>query len=138
MVLLREVYTSRPFAPRDGRSKRQRSLTCGCRAIYQHDAQHVGALGVCCQRRTALASALALVLPWSLAAQASQPGAPANIRLELAPDQSKYDASDERLREAAQMLQQALNADNVQVSYDRKYSTCYAQLGYHAEILGAC
>jgi uncharacterized tellurite resistance protein B-like protein len=35
------------------------------------------------------------------------------IRPELAPDQSRYDASDPRLREAAQLLQQALAAGDV-------------------------
>ena len=40
---------------------------------------------------------------------------PAQIRLDLAPDQSKYNPTDEDLRDAAGKLQLALNADNVQV-----------------------
>ena len=40
---------------------------------------------------------------------------PAEIRLDLAPDQSKYDPTDEDLRDAAGRLQLALNAENVQV-----------------------
>ena len=40
---------------------------------------------------------------------------PADIRLDLAPDQSKYDAADEDLRDAAGKLQLALNAENVKV-----------------------
>jgi hypothetical protein len=36
------------------------------------------------------------------------------IQPELSPDQSKYDASDPDLREAAQLLQQGLNAPNVE------------------------
>ena len=40
---------------------------------------------------------------------------PADIRLDLAPDQSKYDAGDEDLRDAAGRLQLALNAENVKV-----------------------
>ena len=41
--------------------------------------------------------------------------APAEIRPDLAPDQSKYDPADEDLRDAAGRLQLALNADNVKV-----------------------
>ena len=37
------------------------------------------------------------------------------VRLDLAPDQSKYDAADENLRDAAYLLQKALNAEQVQV-----------------------
>ena len=40
---------------------------------------------------------------------------PAKIRLDLAPDQSKYNAADEDLRDAAGKLQLALNAENVKV-----------------------
>ena len=40
---------------------------------------------------------------------------PAQIRLDLAPDQSKYNPTDEDLRDAAGKLQLALNADNVKV-----------------------
>lgn len=36
------------------------------------------------------------------------------MRPELAPDQSQYDASDSRLRAAAQLLQDALNAPTVE------------------------
>lgn len=41
------------------------------------------------------------------------------VRLDLAPDQSKYDAADENLRDAANMLQSALNAASVEVCYNR-------------------
>lgn len=41
---------------------------------------------------------------------------PAKIQLDQAPDQSKYDAADEKLRDAAGKLQLALNAEDVQVS----------------------
>ncbi len=40
---------------------------------------------------------------------------PAKIRLDLAPDQSKYNPTDERLRDAAGKLQLALNAEDVKV-----------------------
>jgi hypothetical protein len=39
---------------------------------------------------------------------------PARIDLSLAPDQRKYDAADPQLRAAANLLQQALNAETVQ------------------------
>ena len=38
------------------------------------------------------------------------------VRLDLAPDQRKYDPNDENLRNAANMLQSALNAESVQAS----------------------
>lgn len=38
---------------------------------------------------------------------------PARIDLSLAPDQRKYDAADPQLRAAANLLQQALNAETV-------------------------
>ena len=47
----------------------------------------------------------------------------AAVRPELAPDQSKYDPTDERLRDAAALLQEALNSDKVEVCF----------LGYRAE-----
>lgn len=40
---------------------------------------------------------------------------PAKIRPDLAPDQSKYNAADGRLRDAAGKLQLALNAEDVKV-----------------------
>jgi len=49
-------------------------------------------------------------------ASADDSTAPAQLRFDLKPDQSKYDPSDENLRDAAGMLQSALNAQNVQVA----------------------
>ena len=43
------------------------------------------------------------------------------VRLDLAPDQSKYDPRDENLRDAAYLLQKALNAEKVEVSCNRLY-----------------
>ncbi|GAX80916.1 hypothetical protein CEUSTIGMA_g8351.t1 [Chlamydomonas eustigma] len=40
---------------------------------------------------------------------------PAVVKLELAPDQSKYDPGDAKLRQALEMLQQGLNAGDVQL-----------------------
>lgn len=37
------------------------------------------------------------------------------VRLDLAPDQRQYDPADENLRDAAFLLQKALNAEQVQV-----------------------
>lgn len=38
------------------------------------------------------------------------------VRLDLAPDQRQYDPADEELRDAAYLLQKALNAEQVQVA----------------------
>lgn len=69
-------------------------------------------------RRTALCLAASALL---LAVQPSQPSRAAtatdlplaSIQPQLAPDQSLYDAADPTLREAAQLLQRALNAADV-------------------------
>lgn len=58
------------------------------------------------------ASAAILFLSASRAAVAAERPV---VRLDLAPDQSKYDPSDPDLRDAANMLQKALNAEAVQV-----------------------
>ncbi len=46
------------------------------------------------------------------------------VRLDLAPDQRKYDPADESLRDAAFLLQKALNAEQVQVN--RSEALCLA------------
>lgn len=67
-------------------------------------------------RRTVLQLAPATWLLWNNALASSDPAlAPAKIRLDLAPDQSKYNPADERLRDAAGKLQLALNAEDVKV-----------------------
>ncbi|KAK9906822.1 hypothetical protein WJX75_008607 [Coccomyxa subellipsoidea] len=76
------------------------------------------AQGVRCQssigRRTVLQLAPATWLLWNNALASPDPAlAPAKIRLDLAPDQSKYNPADERLRDAAGKLQLALNAEDV-------------------------
>jgi hypothetical protein len=69
------------------------------------------------ERRTVLLAAPLLWLTWrASAAHAISGTEPATIRLDLAPDQSKYNAADERLRDAAARLQLALNAEDVKVS----------------------
>ena len=109
-MLLTELPTNRPFQSAARSNPPLRISNYACRAACQSIGD-LAALPVL-DRRSVLAASLAVAVSWSTAARASQP---ANIRLELAPDQAQYDAGDERLRDAAQMLQQALNADNVQV-----------------------
>lgn len=52
------------------------------------------------------------------------------MRLDLAPDQSRYNAADERLRDAAGKLQLALNAEDVKVlpchACRAGHSSCFA------------
>lgn len=70
-------------------------------------------------RRQALCGIGALLLSQLSVASASEAGASAplaRIRIDLTPDQSKYDPSDETLRAAANLLQKALNAEDVAVS----------------------
>ena len=106
-MLLKEVPTNSPFQAATRRSPLPRSLE---RAACQCHSRLAAAPAL--DRRSVLAASLAVAFLRSSPARASQP---ANIRLDLTPDQAQYDAGDERLRDAAQMLQQALNADSVQV-----------------------
>jgi hypothetical protein len=62
-------------------------------------------------RRAALAAGAALLLAPALAPLRA--AATAAIRPDLAPDQSRYDAADPRLRAAARLLQDALAAPDV-------------------------
>lgn len=64
------------------------------------------------RRRVLQGSAAALMM---LAVQRPTEAEGPVVRLDLAPDQSKYDAADEGLRDAAFLLQKALNAESVQV-----------------------
>ena len=111
-MLLTEVPTNKPFqtATATRPPPRPRSSSHLGRAACQCQSRLAAAPAL--DRRSVLAASLAVAFLRSAPARASQP---ANIRLDLAPDQSQYDAGDERLRDAAQMLQQALNADSVQV-----------------------
>jgi hypothetical protein len=59
---------------------------------------------------------------WQGRAAAASPLAPPIVRPELAPDQSAYPAADPRLRAAASLVQQALNAEDVQEE-ERKVAT---------------
>lgn len=64
-------------------------------------------------------SALAALAPTGLIgspAWAATELIPADIKPGLAPNQAEYDPTDEKLRDAASLLQQALNANDVQVS----------------------
>ena len=56
----------------------------------------------------------AVLIMWSPPCMAASDVPPARIDLSLAPDQRKYDAADPQLRAAANLLQQALNAETVQ------------------------
>jgi hypothetical protein len=69
-------------------------------------------------RRTVLGSALAAVALWrpQHAGAISSDFIPAKIALDQAPDQSRYNPSDEGLRDAAARLQLALNAEDVRVT----------------------
>ena len=109
-MLLREVPINRPFQAAAWAPMPPRLSSQHCRAACQCHGDLAAAPVL--DRRSVLAASLAIAVSWSAPARASQP---ANIRLDLAPDQAQYDAGDERLREAAQMLQQALNANSVQV-----------------------
>ena len=63
-------------------------------------------------------SALAALVPTGLIgspALAATELIPADIKPELAPKQAEYDPTDEKLRDAASLLQQALNSNDVQV-----------------------
>jgi len=64
-------------------------------------------------RRQLLQSAASVVLLASTSGRALAEEGPV-VRLDLAPDQSKYNAADENLRDAAYLLQKALNAEQVQ------------------------
>lgn len=138
MLLLREVCVSRPFLPVVGGQPARRAAapalqastliyqneTCTCHAAQSDTPAARGpqqgirdAQQAALSRRSALALSAALVMGSTGSAAGSDlagPPQPANIRPELAPDQASYDASDERLRDAAQMLQQSLNAESVQ------------------------
>lgn len=66
-------------------------------------------------------TALAALVPTGLIvspALAATELIPADIKPELAPNQAEYDPTDEKLRDAASLLQQALNANDVQVGLD--------------------
>lgn len=65
-------------------------------------------------RRSLLHSSAASVLFWVAVRPALADEGPV-VRLDLAPDQRKYDPADENLRDAAFLLQKALNAEQVQV-----------------------
>ena len=65
-------------------------------------------------RRHFLHSAAASLLVWSTVKPAFSQDAPV-VRLDLAPDQRQYDPADDNLRDAAYLLQKALNAEQVQV-----------------------
>ena len=69
------------------------------------------------RRRLALSAtvgALLQLLPsWTGSVRADEPIARVEVNTSLAPDQSRYDPSDEKLRDAAQMLQKALDASDV-------------------------
>ena len=69
------------------------------------------------KRRTALLGGAAAyyILSQSSCRAAEAEYKPAQIRLDLAPDQSKYNPADDDLRDAAGKLQLALNAENVKV-----------------------
>lgn len=74
-------------------------------------------------RRTVLHLAPASLFLWqSGLALADTAFTPAKIRLDLAPDQSKYNAADEKLRDAAGKLQLALNAEDVKVGSPNQLS----------------
>ena len=109
-MLLTEAPTNSPFQAAARAPPRPRSSRHLCRAACQCHCRSAAAPAL--DRRSVLAASVAIAFLRSSPARASQP---ANIRLDLAPDQAQYDAGDERLRDAAQMLQQALNADSVQV-----------------------
>ena len=66
-------------------------------------------------RRQLLHSAASILFLASTSGQALAAEGGPLARLDLAPDQSKYDAADENLRDAAYLLQKALNAEQVQV-----------------------
>ncbi|KAK9817700.1 hypothetical protein WJX72_000888 [[Myrmecia] bisecta] len=65
-------------------------------------------------RRQFLSASLLLIGWRPCVALADSSIVPVKIQPQLAPDQRSYDPSDERLREAAQLLQKALNATDVQ------------------------
>ena len=70
-------------------------------------------------------------LVWhTLPASATSGSEPVKVRLDLAPDQSRYNAADERLRDAAGKLQLALNAEDVKVllshACSEGHSSCFA------------
>ena len=62
-----------------------------------------------------LAAPLTGLAWYTLPAGATSGSEPAKVRLDLAPDQSRYNAADGRLRDAAAKLQLALNAEDVKV-----------------------
>ena len=67
-------------------------------------------------RRALLLAAPLTGLAWrTLPATATSGSEPVKVRLDLAPDQSRYNAADGRLRDAAAKLQLALNAEDVKV-----------------------
>lgn len=111
------LVKGRPFSP-----CRPRIITEHCQAArcsQQANSERACAplhCSSCSARRAVL---LAVPLSWltwqTSAAQAITGTEPATIRLDLAPDQSKYNAADERLRDAAARLQLALNAEDVKV-----------------------
>lgn len=78
-----------------------------------------GELARTCRRdflcRTSALLLLQLVSQHAQPATADVQVPPASIRLDLAPKQGTFDPTDERLRDAAALLQRALNAEEVQV-----------------------
>ena len=89
--------------------------------VQNHNVAGVGGHETSCTRRQTLTKAGALLL--ILAAQRVEPvGAevqyvPATIQPNLAPKQGTFDPTDEDLRDAAALLQRALNAEEVQVRH---------------------
>ena len=55
--------------------------------------------------------------PLARSALAATELVPVQIKPELAPNQAEYDPTDEKLRDAASLLQQALNATDVKVRH---------------------
>jgi len=78
-------------------------------------------------RRQLLQSAASVVLLASTSGRALAEEGPV-VRLDLAPDQSKYNAADENLRDAAYLLQKALNAEQVQVRSPPTISTIHTPI----------
>ena len=69
---------------------------------------------------SATVGALLQLLPsWTRSARADEPVTRVDVNTTLAPDQSRYDPTDEQLRDAAQMLQKALEASDVKVGQQR-------------------
>lgn len=91
--------------------KRVNKLFTTCASSVSASNRHQAHIGF--SRRHLLQSAGVVVLLASTGGTAWAEGGPV-VRLDLAPDQSKYNAADESLRDAAYLLQKALNADQVQ------------------------